>query len=189
MKDFYELNSKEFIDSTINCDMTNQYRLFEKYLSPIAKTILDLGFGSGRDLLYFSKKYEVYGIDPSENFCNHAKAIGLTNIYCVGVEQMSFDRLFDGIWACASLLHIPYRNLKKAFDRCYAALNENGIIYCSFKYGFYEGNRDGRYYTDLNEELFQNVIQGTGFKILNISITEDVRPERHNLWLNVIMKK
>ena len=77
MNNYYKDNKDEFINSTINCDMSYHYNLFEKYLNSYAKTILDIGFGSGRDSLYFSKKYEVYSIDPVEEFCDNAKKIGL----------------------------------------------------------------------------------------------------------------
>ena len=79
MSNFYEDNAKAFIDDTFNCDMSFQYNLFEKYLNN-AEKIMDLGFGSGRDSLYFmSKGYDVYAIDPSESFCINAKKLGIKN--------------------------------------------------------------------------------------------------------------
>ena len=158
MSNYYKTNSKEFIDGTINCDMSFQYNFFEKHLDEDAKTILDIGFGSGRDSLYFSKNYEVYSIDPVEEFCKYAKELGLENVYCKKVEDIEYDNMFDGIWACASLLHIPFNELNNAFKKCYKALKNNGIMYCSFKYGTYEGERAGRFFTDLNEELFKKNI-------------------------------
>ena len=61
--------------------------------------------------------------------------------------------------------------------------------HCSFKYGEFEGERNGREFTDLNEELFNQYINNTGFKVLEYLITEDVRPDRNEKWLNVILKK
>ena len=189
MSNYYENNSQEFIAGTINCDMTYQYNFFLKYLNHNSKVILDLGFGSGRDSLYFQKKYEVYSLDPVEEFCKHAESLGLKNIYCMKVEDMEFKNLFDGIWACASLLHIPYKDLNKAFLKCYESLKDNGVMYCSFKYGTYEGDRVGRHFTDLNEDTFKAVIDGIGFEIIDMCITSDVRPERSGKWLNVVIKK
>ena len=77
MNNYYKENKDEFINNTINCDMSFHYNMFEKYLNDDAKTILAIGFGSGRDSLYFSEKYEVYSIDPVEEFCEHAKNLGL----------------------------------------------------------------------------------------------------------------
>lgn len=187
--DFYKKYSKQFINDTIDNDMSFQYEFFLKYLSNEANTILDLGFGSGRDSLYFSKKYNVYSIDPEESFCDHAKKLGLKNVYCMKVENMDFVNIFDGIWACSSLLHIKYENLLYAFNKCYNALKENGIMYASFKYGDFEGDRNGRYFTDLNEKRLENIIEATSFEIIEICITEDVRPNITGKWLNFILKK
>ncbi len=189
MSNYYKENSQEFIDGTINCDMTIQYEFFERNLYDKPNTILDLGFGSGRDSLYFSKKYDVYSLDPVEEFCDNAKNLGLKNVYCTTVQDMEFNNMFDGIWACASLLHIPYNELNQAFKKCYDALKPDGVMYCSFKYGTYQGERNGRYFTDLNEELLFNVLKNTGLTILETSITEDVRAKRSGKWLNAILHK
>ena len=62
---YYNKNAKNFIEDTMNADMSKQYQLFEKYLKSNKLTILDLGFGSGRDSLYFQNKgYDVYSLDP-----------------------------------------------------------------------------------------------------------------------------
>lgn len=141
---YYKENKEQFINNTIDCDMSFHYQFFEKYLSNNTKTILDIGFGSGRDSLYFSKKYEVCSIDPVMEFCEHAKALGLTNVYCMKVQDINFINIFDGIWTCASLLHIPSYELVDVLNKCYKALKDNGVMYCSFKYGEYEGKRSGR---------------------------------------------
>lgn len=189
MNNYYKEKKDSFINDTINCDMSSQYDLFEKYLNNDAKTILDIGFGSGRDSLYFSNKYEVYSIDPLEEFCSHAIELGLKNVSCMKVQDMDFKNMFDGIWACASLLHIPSYELVDVLNRCYAALKDNGVMYCSFKYGEYEGQRNGRFFIDLIEERFRQYVSKTNFSILEVSITEDVRPDRLERWLNVVMKK
>ena len=56
MSSYYKVNKDEFINSTINCDMSFHYNMFEKYLN-IGDSVLEVGFGSGRDYVYFSKKY------------------------------------------------------------------------------------------------------------------------------------
>ena len=187
--DYYKKNKDEFIENTINCDMSFQYNFFEKYLDENTKTILDIGFGSGRDSLYFSKKYEVYSIDPVEEFCKYGISLGLKNVSCMRVQDMAFQSMFDGIWACASLLHIPSYELVDVLTRCYNALKESGIMYCSFKFGEYEGNRNGRFFLDLIEERFRQYVSKTKFEILEVCITQDVRPDRTEKWLNVVMKK
>ena len=188
MENFYEKNSKEYIEKTIHSDMKQHYRRFERYLMPSAKKILDLGFGSGRDLLHFQKRYDVYGIDNCEAFCLNAQKMGFSNIFCMEIEAMNFEEEFDGIWACASLLHIPSIKLKNVFMRCYNALKKNGIFYCTFKYGDFEGIRDGRYYIDLTENTFREFIKDLKFEIIYIYTSQDING-REVSWLNVILKK
>lgn len=185
MSNFYEDNAKAFIDDTFNCDMSFQYNLFEKYLNN-AEKIMDLGFGSGRDSLYFmSKGYDVYAIDPSESFCINAKKLGIKNVYNLYAQDIDFENMFDGIWACASLLHVSSKDLNFVFKKCSKALKKNGIIYASFKYGEFEKN--GRYFLDLNESTINNYLKETNLKIKEYIITEDVRPDNSTKWLNVIL--
>ena len=67
----------------------------------------------------------------------------------------------------------------------------SGIFYTSFKYGNFEGVRNDRYFTDMTESSFAELInEVTGFEIIEEWITSDVRPDREEeKWLNVILKK
>ena len=187
---YYTEHAKDFIEGTINCDMSIQYGFFEKYLSKNAKKIMDLGFGSGRDSLYFkSKGYKVCAIDPTQEFCDNAKKLGLDDVRCLTAQELDFHNEFDGIWACASLLHVPSNELNDVLKKCSKALKENGVMYCSFKYGEYEGIRNERYFTDLNEESFKRFLKDTNLVMLETLITKDVRPDREERWLNVILSK
>ncbi len=189
MNNYYSNNYKEFIDNTINCDMNYQYNFFLKYLPTNSKTILDLGFGSGRDSLFFKQKYDVYAIDPTSEFCSNAKALGINNVYNIKAQDMTFENIFDGIWACASLLHVSSNELNDVFIKCSKALKPNGIMYVSFKYGDFEGERNGRFFLDLNEETLLKYLKNTNLNIIDICVTDDVRPDRNEKWLNVILKK
>ena len=62
-------------------------------------------------------------------------------------------------------------------------------MYCSFKYGNFQGERNGRYYIDLTEESIKNYLSNTNMEILEYMITSDARPNRSDKWLNVILKK
>jgi SAM-dependent methyltransferase len=187
---YYAEHANEFIDGTINCDMSVQYNFFEKYLSKAAKRIMDLGFGSGRDSLYFkSKGYKVTSIDPTKEFCKNAEKLGLEDVRCITAQKIDDCNEYDGIWACASLLHVPSVELNDVFKRCYKSLKKNGIMYCSFKYGEFEGIRKERFFVDLNEQSFKEYIKDTGFVIKEMLITKDVRPDRTESWLNVILEK
>ena len=102
---------------------------------------------------------------------------------------MNFENKFDGIWACASLLHIPSTQLNSVFKKCYQALKPNGIMYVSFKYGSFEGIRNGRFFLDLNEKSLKKYLSDTNFKIILLCVTDDVRDDKTTKWLNAILKK
>ena len=72
-----------------------------------------------------------------------------------------------------------------------AALKEHGIIYTSFKYGTFEGERNGRFFTDFTEETFRKFVADVdGIRIEETWITGDVRPGRGDeRWLNLILRK
>ena len=170
--------------------MSKQYSFFLKHLGKSKKTILDLGCGSGRDSIYFkSKGYNVYAIDPEKKFIDHVKSLGIENAFVLKAEEMLFEDSFDGIWACASLLHISYKNLKEVFKRCFKALKESGVMYVSFKYGDFEGLRDGRFYLDLTLKRLQKCLEGSGLVVVDSSISIDVRNDNETKWLNAILVK
>lgn len=149
--DYYNQNADKFILGTLDVDMMTIQNKFISYI-PEGGTILDLGCGSGRDSLFFIQKgYDVTAIDGSVEICRQAeKNIGKP------VKNMTFDKLnynsqFDGIWACATLLHVPSNEIRDVIGKIVDALKTGGYFYCSFKYGSYEGEREGRYYTDYTE--------------------------------------
>ena len=109
--EYYNENADKFILGTLNVDMMTIQKKFISYI-PKGGKVLDLGCGSGRDSLFFKELgYDVTAIDGSAEMCIQAeKNIGQP------VINMTFDKLdyeaeFDGIWACASLLHVPSRDI------------------------------------------------------------------------------
>ncbi|MGM9971407.1 MAG: class I SAM-dependent methyltransferase [Anaeroplasmataceae bacterium] len=185
---YYKEHSFEYILNTKNINMKELYDLFLKYAKPKSK-LLDVGFGSGRDMLFFSSiGFDVFGIDPEPIFVKEAKEKGL-NVECMAIsDYFGVEEIYDNIWASASLLHIPKEMLNQAFMICSDLLKVNGIMYCSFKYGDFSGIENGRYYTYLTEELIDDYINDTKLEVLEIKITED-KLNRKNKWLNVILKK
>ena len=115
---YYKENASEYIRKTQNIDMTSHYEFFAKYLNP-GDSILDIGFGSGRDSMHFSKNYSVTSIDVINEFIEHARSLGLLNVYFQNVQEMMYENNFDAIWACASLLHIRRPELNAVFKKCY----------------------------------------------------------------------
>ena len=188
---YYNEKSELFVNDTAELEFSDIQDSFLKYLEK-GSLILDFGCGSGRDSRYFlNKGYQVEAIDGSHEMVKIASKLTGLN-----VKQMMFNELdecekYDGIFACASILHVPYTELSDIFRRLKKAVKKNGFIYVSFKYGEYEGYRNGRYFTDLNEERFQNILNEVqGLSIIEETITSDARKGRENeKWLNVILRK
>ena len=106
-------------------------------------------------------------------------------------EELSEVEKYDGIWACSSILHLPLGELADVMKKMAIALKEDGIIYTSFKYGNFEGERNGRYFTDMTEEKFAKFLSEIdSLEIEEQWITSDVRPGRgEERWLNLILRK
>ena len=189
--DFYNKNAENFVSGTVSVDFKQTQDKFLNRLKPNGY-ILDFGCGSGRDTKYFLKSgFQVDAIDGSSDLCKIASEYtGLE------VKQMLFQELdsigkYDGIWACSSILHLPKKELKLVLRKMGTALKENGIIYTSFKYGEFEGERNGRYFTDFTIEMFTFFLQDIdNLKVEEYWITGDVRPGRgEEKWLNLILQK
>lgn len=188
-KEYYLENAKQFILDTEHADMSAQYEIFLKYMPKRGK-ILDLGCGSGRDSLYFqSIGYDVLAIDPIDEFLLHAKEIGVKNVLKQTAEELDYIDEFDGIWASASLLHVPARDLNDVLKKCSKALKKNGVFYCSFKYGTFEGERTERYYLDQTESSILSYLKDTGLVIGFVNMSDDVRENRTDRWLNAVLVK
>lgn len=188
---YYDTNAKTFIESTVNVDFSvTQTRFLDKL--PAGAFILDFGCGSGRDTKYFlDRDYKVEAIDGSEELCKLA-----SEYTGIEVKQMFFQELqevekYDAIWACSSILHLPYEELVAVMKKMTTALKEKGLIYTSFKYGTFEGVRNGRYFIDMTEESLQKLLSEVdGIIVEEQWITSDVRPGRgEEKWLNLLLRK
>lgn len=188
---YYNQNAQSFIADTQNVEFTSMQDKFLAYLPPGSR-ILDFGCGSGRDALYFTKKgFRVDAVDGSEEMCRMASAYTGLNVRQMLFQELDAVELYDGIWACSSILHLPYEEVSGVLAKMERALASGGVMYVSFKYGTYEGDRNGRYFCDFTEERFVGILEGTpSLRILKEWTTQDVRPGRNDeKWLNVLLKK
>ena len=187
---YYNQHAQAFFENTYQVEMESLYAPFLRYL-PEQALIRDLGCGSGRDTLAFKKKgYQVEAIDYSAELVKKARE--LTNIE---VRQQSFYDLaennkYDGIWACASLLHCERDRLTEVLGLIFKALKLNGVCYMSFKYGNTDREIEGRSFTDLNEQQAHDLLkQIDQALLLQQWITVDKRPERTEEWMNILIRK
>lgn len=188
---YYDINAKEFVEGTLNVDFKVTQDKFINKL-PAKGYILDFGCGSGRDTKYFlAKDFNVDAIDGSIELCKIASEYTNIKVRHMYFNELSIVNKYDGIWACSSILHLSLDDLVDVFKRMSKALKDEGIIYTSFKYGNFSGERNGRYFTDMTEDSFANlIINVENLKVEEQWITADVRPQRGNeKWLNLILRK
>ena len=189
---YYAKNTEEFIASTLEADMSKTQ---EKFLSLLPKGahILDLGCGSGRDSLCFLQQgFQVTAVDGSEELAKFAGELIGQGVVVADFKDLVLPKAsFDAIWASASLLHVHSEALPGILAKVIDLAKPGAIFYMSFKYGAYEGERTGRYYTDLNEERFAEFLlkSGRSLEIIEQWVAKDVRPDKPELWLNTFARK
>ncbi len=188
---YYDKNAKDFIGNTVSVDFTVTQTRFLLKLKK-GSYILDFGCGSGRDTKYFlNQGYQVTAIDGSVELCKLASEYTGIAVKHMMFQELDEEEVYDGIWACSSILHLPFTELKEVFHRIRTALKKDGILYTSFKYGDYEGERNGRYFTDMTEDKLSDFLKGiVGLELEEQWVTSDVRPGRGDeKWLNIILRK
>ena len=188
--DYYNKNADSFIQGTVSVDFKETQDKFLKLLT--GKKVLDFGCGSGRDTKYFLESgFDVTATDGSEELCKSASAYTGIQVKHILFQDLDEEDFYDGIWACSSILHLPKDELLIVINKMSRALRTDGIIYTSFKYGNFEGERNGRFFTDFTLELFKDFISDVkDIVIEEYWITGDVRPGREEeKWLNLILRK
>ena len=188
---YYDRNAEAFVSGTLSADMSETRSQFTSLL-PANARILDFGCGSGRDTKAFLEAgYRAEATDGSHALCEIASAY--TGIPVVQADFRDLDAVerYDGIWACASLLHLPRADLQDVLRKTEKALKPGGILYLSFKYGSFEGIRDGRYFTDLTESSLDALLQTVpSLQKVRLWCTRDVRPDREDTeWLNALLRR
>ena len=189
--DYYNNNTKRFIENTVNVQITDIHERFMAYM-PKGGAILDFGCGSGRDTKFFLEKgYQVAATDGSEKLCEAASAYTGIKVRNLLFAELDYVEEYDGIWACSSILHLPKDELRDVFTKMIRTVKTGGVIYTSFKCGDFEGMRDGRYFTDFTCDSFDDFIKEfPKLKLEEEWVSSDARPGRSDEeWLNVILRK
>ena len=189
--DFYNKNAENYCSKTIGIDLTQIYEKFLKYI-PKQGAILDLGCGSGRDSLYFlNNGFDVTSMDASIEMVKlSSKLINQKTIHRK-IEDIDFKDKFDGIWACASLLHINKNATVDVYNKLLSALKIEGILYASYKYGTNTMVKEERYFNNYDENSFSEMIKNIqSLEQIEFWTTLDLRQEGNNQkWLNILLKR
>jgi len=186
---YYQDNAQTFFDGTVNVDMSSLYEAFTRHLAPGAR-VLDAGCGSGRDAKAFQEMgYQVEAFDASSAMVELAREHTGLPVKVMTFANVDWKEEFDGIWCCASLLHVPAVELPGVMRRLADALKPGGVWYVSFKYGDGEREVDGRRFTDMDEVWLQKLLAKVRRIVLvELWITPDKRPQCNEFWLNALLR-
>ena len=189
--EYYDNLSNRYVEQTIQADMLPT---IEKFLYHIPKqgTILDLGCGSGRDSLYFiNQGYNVTAVDGSSAMCKLATDLIGKDVRHLTFQKLDYVESFDGVWACASLLHAAEKELPSILKKIATSIKPNGTLYASWKYGASERTEmvTGRFFCDMTEERIHELFSKIkSMQIVEVWTTLDVR-NTGQTWINVLAKR
>ncbi|MCI8727453.1 MAG: methyltransferase domain-containing protein [Hungatella sp.] len=189
--EYYNKYAAKIYEDTVDMDVTDLMHQFLKELEE-GDTILDLGCGSGRDsLIMYDMGYDVTPLDASEEMCKLAEIHTGLDVLQMTYEDMEFEDVFDGIWACNSLIHVPKNEMPEILCRICDALCSRGVLYLSVEKGDFEGFRGERYFCDYTMESLTAMVERTGlFEIIKTWETEDVRASHPDtMWVNMLARK
>ncbi len=189
---YYDKNASAFEVQTADLDMSAIQMRFLAHM-PVSGTILDAGCGVGRDALFFAQRgYRVTAFDASAEMVARARRRvgGRADVRQMRFEDVDCIDSFDGIWACASLLHVATADLPGVSRRLLMALRPGGRWYLSFKYGSGERYSRGRRFTDQTEETLKQALNGLDVEVVDSWVSGDIRAGRlDEVWLNTILLK
>lgn len=184
---YYDRNVEAFSQRTIGVDLGEMYSKFLTYVPPGGR-ILDAGCGTGRDSKYFIERgYDVTPFDGSQGMAMKAAEFLGRDVWHMRFEDMTFSGEFDGVWASASLLHVPYEGLREMIEKIHQALRSRGIFYCSFKYGDRMRWEGERVFSDMTERQITPYLDGL-FETIEVWRSRDVRGNGCE-WLNCVLRR
>jgi len=188
---FYDENAEAFIRDTLSVDMSAVMDRFVEHL-PDKGRVMDAGCGSGRDIRSFLEKgFQVTAFDASAAMVKNATQFSGIDVRHAAFSDLNDKEEYDGIWCCASLLHVVEAEFADAITRLTQALKPEGVIYLSFKYGAGERVSRGRYFLDHTEESLADALRFLPeLYVVSTWKTADARPHRDNdFWLNAIYRR
>ncbi len=185
---FYERHAADFVQDTVDLDLEALHNRFLSQLPSKSARILDAGCGSGRDSAAFrASGFRVTAIDASPAMVRAARHLGVRATR-MELQELPYREEFDGIWACASLLHVPHSQIRSVLRRLRRALRPGGVIFVTLKEG--RGERlaeDGRFFAYYGLHEFADLLREVGgWTMLDNRRTRD---DRGRQWLNFLAQR
>jgi SAM-dependent methyltransferase len=189
----YERRAREFREGTQNHDVSQNIDALLRHISgPRPFTILDLGCGPGRDLKAFTALGHIaIGLDGAAHFVEMARKETGCEVWRQDFLKLDLPAgRFDGVFANASLFHVPGQELPRVLLQLRAALKPGGVLFSSNPRGTNEeGWNGGRYgaYHDLDS--WRSHMTGAGFVELEHYYRPAGRPREEQPWLASVWRR
>jgi mutator protein MutT len=188
---YYDAHVDDYIKKTKHLEMTSQWREFTSLL-PNGGHLLDIGCGSGRDSRYFlDKGYQVTAIDPSPRLAAAAEKYLGQPVAVLSAQRIEDENRYDGVWACASLIHVPRLLLPESLKKIVTALKTTGILYISFKIAAKGDRKENDCYINSisQQELITLLKKLPSLLVHKWWLTTSAVPESDDEWLNILCRK
>jgi SAM-dependent methyltransferase len=186
---YYDWHAADFAVQTAGLDLEPVYRRFLRHVRP-GGHILDAGCGTGWDALAFARRgHAVVAFDASAAMVRQARAhVGdQAEVHHLRFQDLRWQDAFDGVWTCASLLHVPARFFSGVASLLAAALRPGGTWCMSFKPGTTQRVNEGRLFVDHTEDSLRSATAAIPVVIAKTWISHNLRSDRrHEQWLNAI---
>ena len=194
----YESTTEEYATHTASLHPHLYAQKFMKMLPPSSK-IIDIGCGPGRDAKIFQQQgLKVTGIDFSPKMIAMAKLnTPQAEFHVMDIEKLNFPKnTFDGVWASASFLHIPKKNMPYVLNTIHSFLKPERIFYLSVKKGTNEiltqderyGNQQ-KFWAFFEEQELAKLLQEAQFEIVEMDRTHPTSSYETHPMIRVFCKK
>jgi ubiquinone/menaquinone biosynthesis C-methylase UbiE len=139
--------------------------------------ILDVGCGTGREMAWFeARDVRVCGIDLSGGMLTYARSRVKGDLLAMDMTALAFrDASFDGVWCCASLLHLPKAQAKRALTEIHRVLKLGGALVLIVQEGTGEGWEESyvpnssRYFARYSADELAHLVSRHGFDVQEIA--------------------
>ena len=191
--EFYNNKSTELIAKYDNANMSLLHKLLLRYI-PQTSNVLDIGFGSGRDLHFLQNNgYDIWGIDPSSKFVENAKQ-RFSNIkeqffeasIPFNMKKLRLNKQFDAVIVVAMLMHLKHNQYEDVVESIVSVLKDTSTVIISYS----EGSRidDERYFEDVNLDYITQLFNSKGFTVIETIKNRDSLNRDSLTWNTVIYK-
>lgn len=186
---FYELQADAYAKKTLHADLADIRQRFSALL-PYGASLLDIGCGSGRDTLAFQREgFQVSAVDSSPAMARISSANTGQQTRVQRVEDLEALREYDGVWACAVLLHIAPEHQRETWQRIARSLRPAGVVYASYKLGSSARVApDGRRFTDMTVHTVSCLAATAGLARQSVWLTR-CSLGTDSQWVNIIAQR